>query len=192
MSNNKPMPDFPLDSILPGQFMFYGTHFAETVDFNDKDIVMGFNLDHIKMTEGVSKVFAPVTKDFFNPRQEEKPSFQILFDDNFFNSMSYMLFNRTSDFTKRINEAIEWIDPNKVLTLMCNPHVDVPCPAREKRYPKLHFLHETPEFQKIIKYFNTDGVKSVLPNLGEVWGPNKTMDAHYSFSQLKWERGFPG
>lgn len=60
------VPYFPMDTIMPFVALVYGVQFAQTVEFTDKFVELGFSAGHFNMmTEKQKKLLKPIKGDFY-------------------------------------------------------------------------------------------------------------------------------
>jgi hypothetical protein len=89
------VPLFPMDLAVPFVSLFYAVQFAETVEFKDEYIDLGFSIKHFNlMNHKQLALLKPIEGDFYNFQNErgEQAMFQLMIDDNLFNAaFSYVL-----------------------------------------------------------------------------------------------------
>ena len=91
LKGGKDIENFPVDVIAPVFGITMATQFCESLDFKDKFLDFEFSLDKLKLLSPKSlKLLKPIKGDFYNEVNEkgQQALFQILIDDNFFNSLT--------------------------------------------------------------------------------------------------------
>ena len=98
------MPAFPMDVAAIFAGMFYAVQFAETVEFNEKFMNLGFSLKHFEMlSDKQNNLLKPIVGDFHSDisSKGEPALVQVLFDDNLFNSLAAVIVSVEKMFSFR-------------------------------------------------------------------------------------------
>lgn len=98
------VPEFPMDTVVPFVGIFYAAQFAEKIEIRENFMEMGISLKHFEMlSDKQNKLLKAIEGDFHTEvnKKGEPALFQLLIDDNFFNSMSAVLVSVEKMFSFR-------------------------------------------------------------------------------------------
>lgn len=98
------LPNFPIDTMLPFVTLYYATQFCDTWEHPNKFIELGFSPLRMKLlTEKQQKLLKPIQGGFYKEVNKSglEALFQLIIDDNFFNSFTSIVASIDQHFSLR-------------------------------------------------------------------------------------------